>query len=49
LADNRNLVQVNVWDNAITEESVEVLGAASIILNYNPNFVDPEAEEEETE
>jgi len=49
LADNRNLVQVNVWDNAITEESVEILGAASIILNYNPNFVDPEAEEEETE
>ena len=49
LADNRNLVQVNVWDNAITEESVEALGEASIILNYNPNFVDPEAEEEETE
>ena len=47
LADNRNLVQVNAWDNPITEESVDALAESSIILNYNPNFVDPEAEEEE--
>lgn len=49
LADNRNLVQVNAWDNAISEESVEALGESSIILNYNPNFVDPDAEEETEE
>ena len=46
LAENLNLVQVNAWDNAITEESVEALKEYSIILNYNPNYEDPDAEEE---
>lgn len=45
LADNYNLVQVNAWDNAITEESVQALQEHSIILNYNPSYVDPDAEE----
>ena len=49
LAENRNLVQINAWDNAITEESVEALEEASIILNYNPNYEDPDAEETEEE
>lgn len=46
LAENINLVQINAWDNAITEESVEALKEYSIILNYNPNYEDPDAEEE---
>ncbi len=46
LADNYNLVQVNAWDNAISEESVEALQEHSIILNYNPNYEDPDAEQE---
>ena len=49
LADNINLVQVNAWDNAITEESLEALNAHSIIVNYNPNYEDPDAEEETEE
>lgn len=46
LAENYNLVQVNAWDNAISEESVEALQEHSIILNYNPNYEDPDAEQE---
>jgi len=46
LAENINLVQINAWDNAITEESLEALEEHSIILNYNPNYEDPDAEEE---
>lgn len=46
LADNRNLVQVNVWDCGITQESLDALAEASIIVNYNPNFI---ADEEETD
>lgn len=38
LAPNPNLVQVNAWDNPISEESVAALKAESIILNYNPSF-----------
>lgn len=49
LAENINLVQINAWDNAISEESIEALEEHSIILNYNPNYEDPDAEEEETE
>ena len=49
LAENANLVQVNAWDNAISEESVEALAEYSIILNYNPNYEGPEAEEAEEE
>ena len=49
VADCRNLVQVNAWDNPITEESVEALTAVSIILNHNPNFVAPETDEAEDE
>lgn len=39
LADNRNLVQVNVWDCSITQESLDALEESSIIVNYNPNLV----------
>ena len=49
LAENFNLIQVNAWDNAISEESVEALKEHSIILNYNPNYEDPDAEEETEE
>lgn len=37
-----NLIQVNVWDNPVTEESVEVLKEHSIIVNYNPNYEPPQ-------
>lgn len=47
LAENINLVQINAWDNAISEESQEALEEHSIILNYNPNYEAPDAEEEE--
>lgn len=46
LAENRNLVQVNVWDCGITQESLDALSEASIIVNYNPNFVAEEETEE---
>lgn len=46
LAENRNLVQVNVWDCGITQESLDALSEASIIVNYNPNFVAEEEPEE---
>lgn len=49
LAENINLVQINAWDNAINEESVDALEEHSIILNYNPNYEDPDAEEETEE
>lgn len=49
LAENANLVQINAWDNPISEESVDTLNEFSIILNYNPNYVDPDAEEEAEE
>jgi len=45
LAENTGLVQINAWDNPISEESVEGLAEFSIILNHNPNYVDPDAEE----
>lgn len=47
LAENFNLIRINAWDNAITEESIEELKEYSIILNYNPNYEAPEEEEEE--
>lgn len=46
LAENRNLVQINVWDCGITQESLDALSEASIIVNYNPNFVAEEETEE---
>lgn len=51
LAVNRNLIQVDVWDNPLTEESVKALQEASVIVNYNPNYEPPaeEPEEEDTE
>ena len=42
LQENFGLVQVNVWDNAVTPESVTALQEFSIIVNYNPNYVPPE-------
>lgn len=47
LADNRNLVQVNVWACSITQESLDALEESSIIVNYNPNLVVAEEEEGE--
>lgn len=47
LADNINLIQVNVWDNPIPEEDVKALQEHSIIVNYNPNYEPPEEEAEE--
>ena len=45
LENNVNLVQVNVWDNPVSEESVELLKEHAIIVNFNPNYEDPDAEE----
>ena len=47
LADNINLIQVNVWDNPIPEEDVKALQEHSIIVNYNPNYEPPEEAAEE--
>ena len=33
-----NLVQVDVWNNPVTKESVDALASHSIIVNYNPNY-----------
>lgn len=49
LADSYNLIQINVWDNPVTEESVAALQERSIIVNYNPNYEPPEPEEEDEE
>lgn len=49
LADNINMVQINAWDNPVSEESIEALEEQSIILNYNPSYEAPEGEEEESE
>jgi len=46
LENNHNLVQVNVWDNAVTEESVAALQEHAIIVNFNPNYEDPDADED---
>lgn len=42
LSENFGLVQVNVWDNPVTPESVAALQEHSIIVNFNPNYVPPE-------
>lgn len=47
LADNYNLVQVNVWDSAISKEDISLLQDKSIIVNYNPNYEPPEKDKEE--
>lgn len=43
IAENSTLIKVNAWDNPITPESVEALSQYEIILNYNPNFNEPES------
>lgn len=47
LADNYNLIQVNVWDNPVTAEDVATLQSHNIIVNYNPNYEPPAEEPEE--
>ena len=49
LADNYTLIQVNVWDNPVSAESVAALQERNIIVNYNPNYEPPVEEEEETD
>ncbi len=49
LAVNRNLIQVDVWDNPLTEESVKALQEASVIVNFNPNYEPPVEETDEEE
>lgn len=49
LADNYTLIQVNVWDNPVSAESVAALQERNIIVNYNPNYEPPVEEEEDTE
>ena len=44
IAENRNLIKVNIWDNPVTQESVNALTQYEIIVNYNPNYVSPDAE-----
>ena len=46
---NINLIQIDVWDNPVTQESIDTLTEYSVIVNYNPNFVPPEPEEETEE
>ncbi len=43
ISKNINLIKVNAWDNAISQESVDALLSFEIILNYNPNYEAPEA------
>lgn len=47
LEENSNLIQVNVWDNPVSEEDVAALQEHSIIVNYNPNYEPPEPETDE--
>lgn len=47
LANNSNMIQVNVWDNPVSAEDVAALQERSIIVNYNPNYEPPEEETEE--
>lgn len=42
IAQNANLIKVNAWDNAISQESVDALSQDEVILNYNPNYEAPE-------
>lgn len=49
LAENYNLIQLDIWDNPIPDvaEAVKPFEESSIIVNYNPNFEVPEEETEE--
>lgn len=38
LADCHTLVQVNVWDNPVTTESIEALREFDVIVNYNSEY-----------
>jgi len=49
LQENYTMVQVNVWDNPVTPESVAALQEFSIIVNYNPNYVPPEEAPEDAD
>ncbi len=51
LAENYNLIQLDVWDNPIPDvtEAVKPFEESSIIVNYNPNYEVPEETEEDTE
>lgn len=39
-----NLIQVDVWDNPISDEGLENMENAGIIVNYNPTY-EPEADD----
>ncbi len=49
LAENYNLIQLDIWDNPIPEisEAVKPFEESSIIVNYNPNFEIPDEKTEE--
>lgn len=42
LEKNINLIKINAWDNPLTKESVDTLTQYEIIINYNPNYKEPE-------
>lgn len=46
LAECYNLVQLNVWDNPVLADDIKLLQDYGVIVNYNPNYVPPEALEE---
>lgn len=39
-----NLIQIDVWDNPISEDGLEAMETSGIIVNYNPTY-EPEAED----
>ena len=44
IQDFPQLCRMNLWDNPVDADEVKQLQDIGILINYNPNYVEPETE-----